>query len=90
NRTWAPVGMLAIPLALQLTVVAANPAPLARYMFAPMFLGIMTIPLLAARPTWGRAVAAEPAAKVSAEAPGEAAKPEEPKKAEAASPEPVA
>lgn len=54
QRSWAPVAMMSIPLALQLTVVAANPAPLARYMFAPMFLGIMTLPLLAAKPRWGR------------------------------------
>lgn len=50
NRTWAPVALLAIPLALQLTVVAANPAPLARYMFAPMFLGILSLTLLGAKP----------------------------------------
>lgn len=50
NRTWAPVALLATPLALQLTVVAANPAPLARYMFAPMFLGILTLPLIGAKP----------------------------------------
>lgn len=87
NRSWAPIGILSIPLALQLTVVAANPAPLARYMFAPMFLGIMTIPLLAARPKWGRvpeAVTAEPSTKASARP--EATKQKEPE----ASPEPVA
>ncbi|MFC8511401.1 DUF6020 family protein [Streptomyces sp. NPDC057411] len=50
HRTWAPVALLAIPLALQLTVLAANPAPLARYMFAPMFLGILCLPLIGAKP----------------------------------------
>ncbi|MFF5972000.1 DUF6020 family protein [Streptomyces sp. NPDC012769] len=50
HRTWAPVALLSVPLALQLTVVAANPAPLARYMFAPMFLGIMCLPLIGAKP----------------------------------------
>ncbi|MDX3527710.1 hypothetical protein P1P75_14975 [Streptomyces sp. ID05-39B] len=64
NRTWAPVALLAIPLALQLTVVAANPAPLARYMFAPMFIGIMTLPLIGAKPRFGKKAAA-PATPVS-------------------------
>ncbi|MEU6980471.1 MULTISPECIES: DUF6020 family protein [unclassified Streptomyces] len=50
HRSWAPVALLATPLALQLTVVAANPAPLARYMFAPMFLGILALPLIGAKP----------------------------------------
>jgi hypothetical protein len=64
HRSWAPLGMMAIPLALQLTVVAANPAPLARYMFAPMFLGIMALPLIGARLRSGRSggEAAEPPA----------------------------
>ncbi|MFF7181469.1 DUF6020 family protein [Streptomyces sp. NPDC008121] len=65
NRTWTPLALVAIPLALQLTVVAANPAPLARYMFAPMFIGILTIPLIGAKPRFGKqgtrkAAAAEP------------------------------
>ncbi|MEV7276170.1 DUF6020 family protein [Streptomyces sp. NPDC093111] len=60
NRTWAPVALLALPLALQLTVVAANPAPLARYMFAPMFLGILTLPLIGARPNWSKRSKPEP------------------------------
>lgn len=54
HRSWAPLALLSVPLALQLTVVAANPAPLARYMFAPMFLGIMLLPLLSAKPRFGR------------------------------------
>ncbi|MFJ1731990.1 DUF6020 family protein [Streptomyces sp. NPDC088254] len=54
HRSWAPVGLMSVTLALQLTVVAANPAPLARYMFAPMFLGILTLPLLAAKPRFGK------------------------------------
>ncbi|MGI5140103.1 MULTISPECIES: DUF6020 family protein [unclassified Streptomyces] len=54
HRNWAPLGMMSIPLALQLTVVAANPAPLARYMFAPMFLGILTLTLIGAKPQFGR------------------------------------
>jgi hypothetical protein len=54
HRSWAPLGMMSIPLALQLTVVAANPAPLARYMFAPMFLGILTLTLIGAKPQFGR------------------------------------
>ncbi|MFD5582670.1 DUF6020 family protein [Streptomyces sp. NPDC057413] len=54
QRSWAPLAMMSIPLALQLTVVAANPAPLARYMFAPLFLGILTLPLIAAKPRFGR------------------------------------
>jgi hypothetical protein len=45
---------MAVTLSLQLTVVAANPAPLARYMFAPMVLGILTLPLIAANPRFGR------------------------------------
>ncbi|MER5346490.1 DUF6020 family protein [Streptomyces mirabilis] len=54
QRSWAPVGLMAVTLSLQLTVVAANPAPLARYMFAPMVLGILTLPLIAAKPRFGR------------------------------------
>ncbi|MET9435572.1 DUF6020 family protein [Streptomyces sp. NPDC006551] len=54
NRTWTPLALLAIPLALQLTVVAANPAPLARYMFAPMFIGILALPLIGAKPRFGK------------------------------------
>ncbi|MFE7410179.1 hypothetical protein [Streptomyces laurentii] len=53
-RSWAPVAMLAIPLGLQLTVIAANPAPLARYMYAPVFLGILALPLLGAHPRLAR------------------------------------
>ncbi|KKZ75512.1 DUF6020 family protein [Streptomyces showdoensis] len=60
NRTWAPVALLSIPLALQLTVVAANPAPLARYMFAPMFLGILTLPLIGAKPRFGKGSKPQP------------------------------
>lgn len=61
HRTWAPVALLAVPLALQLTVIAANPAPLARYMFAPMFLGIMCLPLIGAHPRFTkRAKPSEP------------------------------
>ncbi|MFG3099341.1 hypothetical protein ACGFZL_02210 [Streptomyces sp. NPDC048182] len=47
RRSWAPLGMMALPLALQLTVVAANPAPLARYMYGSVFLGILALPLIA-------------------------------------------
>ncbi|MGW5425157.1 hypothetical protein [Streptomyces sp. NPDC003943] len=54
HRTWAPVALLAVPLSLQLTVVAANPAPLARYMYAPIFLGILCLPLIGAKPRFGR------------------------------------
>lgn len=62
QRSWAPVGLMAVTLSLQLTVVVANPAPLARYMFAPMFLGILTLPLIGANPRFGRRSGAEPQA----------------------------
>lgn len=62
HRTWAPVALLAVPLALQLTVVAANPAPLARYMFAPLFLGTLCLPLIGAKPRFTKRAEPAPAA----------------------------
>ncbi|MEU7012347.1 DUF6020 family protein [Streptomyces sp. NPDC046385] len=81
NRSWAPVALLAIPLALQLTVIAANPAPLARYMFAPMFLGILTLPLIGAKPTFTKR--SKPAPEEQEQKPATAPDPEP-------EPEPVA
>ncbi|MEV0448219.1 DUF6020 family protein [Streptomyces sp. NPDC050600] len=81
NRSWAPVALLATPLALQLTVIAANPAPLARYMFAPMFLGILTLPLIGAKPTFTKR--SKPAPEEQEQKPATAPDPEP-------EPEPVA
>lgn len=43
---WA---MAAFTVGLQLCVLAANPAPLFRYMVAPMFIGVFFLPLLTVR-----------------------------------------
>ncbi|MGC9377775.1 hypothetical protein [Streptomyces sp. MH13] len=45
--------LLAVTLGLQLTVLAANPAPLWRYMIGPIFIGVMILPLLWAKPRFG-------------------------------------
>ncbi len=41
------LALAAVPIALQLTVIAANPSPLWRYMVASLFLGVLTVPALA-------------------------------------------
>jgi hypothetical protein len=46
-RTGAVV--IALTAGLQLSVLAANPAPLARYMLPPVFLGVLALPLLRTR-----------------------------------------
>ncbi|MFE9253546.1 DUF6020 family protein [Streptomyces sp. NPDC006879] len=58
NRQPAALALLALPLALQLTVLAANPAPLFRYMVAPIFIGLLLVPLLGAKPRFGQRSAA--------------------------------
>ncbi|WMX47110.1 hypothetical protein RGF97_22980 [Streptomyces roseicoloratus] len=45
--------LFAVTLGLQLTVLAANPAPLWRYMIGPIFIGILILPLLRAKPGFG-------------------------------------
>ncbi|NUS12421.1 MAG: hypothetical protein HOY69_13660 [Streptomyces sp.] len=42
-------GLMAFTIGLQLCVLAANPAPLFRYMVAPMFIGFFFLPLLTVR-----------------------------------------
>jgi len=42
-------GLIGITLGLQLDVLAANPGPLARYMIAPIYIGLMCLPLLLVR-----------------------------------------
>jgi len=48
-RRWDLLAVGAASLANQLTVLAANPAQLYRYMVGPIFLGILLVPLLALR-----------------------------------------
>ncbi|WP_327376392.1 DUF6020 family protein [Streptomyces sp. NBC_01216] len=45
--------LLAVTLGLQLTVLAANPAPLWRYMIGPIFIGVLVLPLIKAKPRFG-------------------------------------
>ncbi|MEZ0089618.1 DUF6020 family protein [Streptacidiphilus sp. EB129] len=56
RRNRALCALLGVSLGLQLTVLAANPSQLARYMIAPVFIGLMCLPLLAPRrrngPPW--------------------------------------
>ncbi|MFJ8665345.1 hypothetical protein [Streptomyces sp. NPDC093600] len=56
RRTKLPgtFALLSISLGLQLTVLAANPAPLWRYMIGPIFIGILLLPLLGAKPRFGK------------------------------------
>ncbi|MEU8762816.1 hypothetical protein [Streptomyces sp. NPDC048659] len=54
------LALLSVTLGLQLTVLAANPAPLWRYMIGPIFIGIMLLPLLRAKPDFGSGDPAEP------------------------------
>ncbi|MEU7021824.1 hypothetical protein ABZ990_14350 [Streptomyces sp. NPDC046203] len=46
--------LLALTLGLQLSILPANPAPLWRYMIAPIFIGILILPLMRAKPRFGR------------------------------------
>ena len=48
-RRWDLLAAGCAALANQLTVLAANPAQLYRYMVGPIFVGILLVPLLAAR-----------------------------------------
>jgi hypothetical protein len=43
------LGLMALSLGLQLCVMSANPAPLFRYVVAPMFIGAFMLPLLSVR-----------------------------------------
>jgi len=56
------LGIAAIAFGAQISVIAANPAPLARYTLPAIVLGIMTVPLLTLlhRPAPGREAAEEP------------------------------
>lgn len=70
---WA---MTAFTIGLQLCVLAANPAPLFRYMVAPMFIGFFFLPLLTVRTklTMGPDTTrprAKPAPEAAAELPGQ-------------------
>ncbi|SEG86361.1 hypothetical protein SAMN05216223_11775 [Actinacidiphila yanglinensis] len=47
RRRYELLALAVLPLALQLTVLAANPSPLWRYMCASLFLGMLTVPVLA-------------------------------------------
>ncbi|MEY9963951.1 hypothetical protein ABIA33_001985 [Streptacidiphilus sp. MAP12-16] len=49
RRARPVVGLIGVTLGLQLTVLAANPSQLARYMIAPIFIGLMCLPLLSVR-----------------------------------------
>ncbi|MHC5257593.1 hypothetical protein ACYSUO_06895 [Streptomyces sp. UC4497] len=42
------LALAAVPLGVQLTVLAANPAPCFRYMAAPMFIGVLCLSLIPA------------------------------------------
>jgi Family of unknown function (DUF6020) len=46
RRRYELLALLALPLALQVTVIVANPSPLWRYMCASLFLGVLTLPAL--------------------------------------------
>ncbi|OIV36391.1 hypothetical protein BIV57_16570 [Mangrovactinospora gilvigrisea] len=54
RRSWTALALAAPIAAAQLTVLAANPGQLARYMVVPLFLGILVAPLAAARPKAAR------------------------------------
>ncbi|MFI8965690.1 hypothetical protein ACIGO8_26675 [Streptomyces sp. NPDC053493] len=56
------LALLSVTLGLQLTVLAANPAPLWRYMIGPIFIGILTLPLLRAKPRFDARPDEKPAA----------------------------
>ena len=47
RRRYELLAVAALPIGLQLTVIAANPSPLWRYMCASIFLGVLTVPMLA-------------------------------------------
>lgn len=47
RRRPALLALAALPFALQVTVLVANPAPLWRYMSASLFIGVLTVPVLA-------------------------------------------
>ncbi|MGW4161078.1 hypothetical protein [Streptomyces sp. NPDC004788] len=49
------LALLSVTLGLQLTVLAANPAPLWRYMIGPIFIGILMLPLWRAKPRFDAA-----------------------------------
>jgi hypothetical protein len=51
------LALAGVTLGVQLTVLAANPAPCFRYMAAPMFIGVLClslIPALRASARWDR------------------------------------
>ncbi|MEU6480946.1 hypothetical protein ABZ858_29515 [Streptomyces sp. NPDC047017] len=56
--------LLSVTLGLQLTVLAANPAPLWRYMIGPIFIGVLTLPLLWAKPRFGEQDGTQPSEPV--------------------------
>ncbi|MFF6777539.1 hypothetical protein ACFY8W_28855 [Streptomyces sp. NPDC012637] len=61
------MALLAVTLGLQLTVLAANPAPLWRYMIGPIFIGILILPLLRAKPGFGPRPDQDPAKPTESE-----------------------
>ncbi|MFC5910886.1 hypothetical protein [Streptacidiphilus monticola] len=48
RRQWAAIGLAAFTAGLQLSVIAANPAPLARYVLPVVYLGVFSLTLLPA------------------------------------------
>jgi hypothetical protein len=50
RRSWAPLALVAIVAATQITVTVNNPGQLVRYMEGPLVLGILLLPLAFAKP----------------------------------------
>jgi hypothetical protein len=50
RRDWAPLALIAVIAATQITVAINNPSQLVRYMAGPLVLGIVLLPLAFARP----------------------------------------
>ncbi|MEK0098750.1 hypothetical protein WDA79_09610, partial [Streptomyces sp. A475] len=48
RRRRALLALAGVSLGVQLTVLAANPAPCFRYMAAPMFIGVLCLALIPA------------------------------------------
>ncbi len=50
RRQWAPLALVAVIAATQITVAVNNPGQLVRYMAGPLLLGILLLPFAFARP----------------------------------------
>ncbi|BBA97393.1 hypothetical protein RVR_3113 [Actinacidiphila reveromycinica] len=74
RRRYELLALAALPVALQATVLAANPSPLWRYMCAALFVGVLTVPVVAlagpGRAPWERAGVAPPDAVAGPSAEG--------------------